>query len=566
MNYLQHDRRRSNELSASQSHYFNIFSETMVGLMERQGSTALNQRLIEEAVSITNADFGFIHLVDNDIDRLKIEAVCNADIDVVGKIFVEKGVGVAGTVWESADSVLVNDYENWSNRYVDQRISAMKSAIGVPMLKADVVVGVIGLGATTKERFTHQDIEIMWQFSHLAMIALDNTSLIEELSTELVRSESLAQTIGERESRNRELLHITQRRLTGAQTLIAVSELVSSTASMDDIADQVADETRKATDCDKVGIYQLFDHEPSFVEVGRAETDQTATDGQDHESMELGVEFVRDFVDRQSSNLTIAPQANAEHNASEVDVDTTASTYLNHSILISEIRKEATTWGLVVAIKRQSDSPFNIEDQQMLDGIANQLSLAVLQRDLVARMEYRADHDELTGLPNRRLFKQRLQNLHAPDHQSSSKAEILMIDLDGFKAINDQYGHQIGDQLLIEVAERLTQLVPDSATVARLGGDEFAVLTVSVTGLSTGGKLADQILRALQQPFSVGSKMLQIDASIGICSYPEDGTDFSTLLTAADSAMYSVKRNGKSGIKIYSQSNDDSFELSEKSA
>jgi|GEM_PF-6271075 len=102
-----------------------------------------------------------MHLVKESEDRLSVEAVCKTSTEVVGSIKIEKGSGVAGVVWETAEALIVNGYANWSNKFIDNRIGTMKAAIGVPMLVVNKVVGVIGLGAMTKNRFTAQHVEIL---------------------------------------------------------------------------------------------------------------------------------------------------------------------------------------------------------------------------------------------------------------------------------------------------------------------------------------------------------------------------------------------------------------------
>lgn|GEM_PF-6521572 len=127
-----------------------------------------------------------------------------------------------------------------------------------------------------------------------------------------------------------------------------------------------------------------------------------------------------------------------ENQATSSDAAARGTSELRRHTAISVVHKGEYLWGAVVALNSSSGVSFDHENQQTLDGIASQLSLAVLQRDLVTRMEYQASHDELTGLPNRRLFKQRIQSLSEPESQTHSAAEVMLIDLDGFKIVNDQ--------------------------------------------------------------------------------------------------------------------------------
>jgi diguanylate cyclase (GGDEF)-like protein len=148
----------------------------------------------------------------------------------------------------------------------------------------------------------------------------------------------------------------------------------------------------------------------------------------------------------------------------------------------------------------------------------------------------------LTGLPNRTLLEDRLnQALHAASRQSTSLS-LLLLDLDGFKEVNDSLGHAGGDVLLSEIGPRLRHILRESDTVARLGGDEFVVLLPSVN-LADASIVAEKILATLEQPFVVEGRALYVGGSIGIVAYPEHGRDAETLLRRADSAMYAAKRD-----------------------
>lgn len=161
------------------------------------------------------------------------------------------------------------------------------------------------------------------------------------------------------------------------------------------------------------------------------------------------------------------------------------------------------------------------------------------------KISFQANYDELTKLPNRRLFQDRLQLEIKKAHRDEEQMALLFIDLDNFKEINDTLGHEQGDQLLREAAQRLRDCVREADTVARLGGDEF---TIILPGVKTTGEVelvAQKIIQSLILPFSLGESSGYISASIGITIYPLDGQDSATLLKNADQAMYDAKHLGK---------------------
>ena len=155
-----------------------------------------------------------------------------------------------------------------------------------------------------------------------------------------------------------------------------------------------------------------------------------------------------------------------------------------------------------------------------------------------------ATHDTLTGLPNRYLMFDRLNQLLIRAERFATCFAVLFIDLDGFKRINDSRGHDVGDLVLRAVAERLSQSVRAADTVARIGGDEFVILLEALRAGGDATAVARKIHGALEKPFALPGGAAKVTVSIGIGLYPEDGRDADVLLKAADIAMYRAKQKG----------------------
>jgi diguanylate cyclase (GGDEF)-like protein len=160
-------------------------------------------------------------------------------------------------------------------------------------------------------------------------------------------------------------------------------------------------------------------------------------------------------------------------------------------------------------------------------------------------------YDVLTGLPNRKLITDRLQQSLANAGRNRTRVALMFIDLDKFKPVNDNFGHAVGDLLLQEVAMRLRHCVRTSDTVSRLGGDEFVVLLPNIDNRDGVTMVAEKILHALTQPYELVGQRFHISASIGIALYPEDGGDEKTLLKSADRAMYQAKNSGRNNLKYF---------------
>lgn len=172
------------------------------------------------------------------------------------------------------------------------------------------------------------------------------------------------------------------------------------------------------------------------------------------------------------------------------------------------------------------------------------------QKAAERRIRELADYDVLTGLPNRRLLRDRFAQLLAAAEREQSEIALVFLDLDHFKRVNDSLGHSLGDELLCQVALRLDAAVRRVDTLARLGGDEF-ILALPATHTSGAADVARRLLEAFIQPFEVGGHELTITPSLGISLYPRDGLDLETLLKNADTAMYKAKEQGRNAFQFY---------------
>lgn len=173
------------------------------------------------------------------------------------------------------------------------------------------------------------------------------------------------------------------------------------------------------------------------------------------------------------------------------------------------------------------------------------------RKEAEARIRYLALHDSLTGLANRTKFFDRLQVAIAAARRNRHKVATLAIDLDHFKAVNDSHGHATGDRLLEAAAGRLLSVLRECDTAARIGGDEFVVALADVTRREDVEAVAEKLLAAILQPFSIDGEVLRVSASIGVSVYPDDAGDPSGLLRAADTAMYRAKRGGRGVVRLF---------------
>ena len=204
----------------------------------------------------------------------------------------------------------------------------------------------------------------------------------------------------------------------------------------------------------------------------------------------------------------------------------------NHKTKLEEMIQERT--------KELEEINFNLE---------NQIEIRqVVEKEL----EFLAYNDELTGLPNRTLFIEKVKSALFQAKRNETLLSVLFIDLDRFKNINDSHGHNVGDKILIEVASRLQETLRDSDTIARNGGDEFSILIENMKGIREPFVVANKIIDSMNKKFVVDGHNVHIGASVGISTYPLDGDDALELLKLADTAMYEAKKEGGNHFQFYS--------------
>jgi diguanylate cyclase (GGDEF)-like protein/PAS domain S-box-containing protein len=193
--------------------------------------------------------------------------------------------------------------------------------------------------------------------------------------------------------------------------------------------------------------------------------------------------------------------------------------------------------------------------------IASQIGQFIARKEAESHLTFFANHDTLTGLPNRAMFNQRLTQALARAQRLATMAAVLFIDLDRFKIINDTLGHDAGDRLLKQLAERLRECLREGDTIGRQGGDEFVVLIEDVADPQQLAGVGQKILETVARPYLISGQEFHVTASVGISIYPDDGHDQQALLKNADIAMYRAKEQGKNNYQFYSaQMNLHSFE------
>lgn len=249
------------------------------------------------------------------------------------------------------------------------------------------------------------------------------------------------------------------------------------------------------------------------------------------------------------STIIIATILSGYFKTGQIDLETFVNTQKTNMVLwfLDAMPFVFAFWGQYVSALISHEAGAMVIDQ------TNELreqSLIIEQK-----AAYDATHDSLTGLPNRVLFIDRLQQATNISRREGSQLGVLILDLDDFKEVNDTLGHHNGDRLLKQIAARLSAVLRDSDTIARIGGDEFGAILPNLKGKESANKIAQKMLKTLLNPFTIGDLALEVQISIGASIFPDHGNDADTLIQKSDVAMY-VAKQGKLGFKIFAKNLD----------
>ena len=313
----------------------------------------------------------------------------------------------------------------------------------------------------------------------------------------------------------------------------------------------------KALHVDRVGIW-LFNEDKTVLHCFNVYSNATNT----HESgATLSANDFPDFFDVLRSGKMLIVENTREDVRTHELVKQQKESSDTLSILNLPIIQDNELIGVICHETNSEIRSWQEDEMDFASSVTNAISMSfeiqhrrLVQEELKAQKEilhFHAHHDSLTGLPNRFLFNDRLNQLIKRSYRSNTKIAVLYIDLDHFKGINDSMGHNVGDELLIEVASRFRSTLRESDLLARLGGDEFAVVLNNITSNGAVIEVTQTLLKVMNAPISILEQSFYITLSIGIAVSPDDGSTSEELLKHADAAMYQAKDDGRNTYQFY---------------
>jgi diguanylate cyclase (GGDEF)-like protein len=334
------------------------------------------------------------------------------------------------------------------------------------------------------------------------------------------------------------------------RTLLALSEAVSRVTTPAELVKVVADAVPTVTDCDHSTVYLWAPEGGRLLLRAASEGLEMHPDGVDEElPISPDAATVEEMVRRRE---VLVLDASTE--------DPVLSNLLEQShatvAALAPLVANGELLGVITA-NFDHDAPATVRHaglHERLSGVADQAATALQNLALLEKVSHMAWHDALTGLPNRRLFEDRVEQELVRSRRVGEPVCMFFVDLDHFKTVNDTLGHTAGDDLIRQVSQRLVNTVRRQDTVARVGGDEFAILLPGLSDQLSIDELAQRSLEAMSTPFDVFGEAVATSASIGIAMAPDHGDSYDELLSRADEAMYRAKSFGRNAFQMYSGS------------
>ena len=498
-----------------------VFNELLARLMAYQALDPLLQHIAEVMFEYTVCDNALILMVNETAEFMQVVASAGpASSDNIGQRRI-RGQGLAGMAWDSAEIQFIPDSD--ANLHTRGFWPSGTQLLAVPMLSDTEVIGVAVLGSSGNQDDFRMATGLVSNLAKVAGIAINSAQLIEHSRKELQRTRALSE----------------------------ISAQLAQFGDTQELFKELTKTLMDAMDISRASIYTLTNENKLLPQIAWGRVDGIITHAQTMPS---------DLVDGTIGNWCYQHRKpaliarNTEDPRESEQVRALRAKLNFGSILCRPIYSDKRVVGILQISRDSTRRNFDENEMNLFSSICDQLSNALSRHDLSQALHHQAHHDALTQLPNRRQYESELLHLvRQTCAEPKNPGAVMFLDLDGFKQVNDSFGHAIGDQLLQQVAHRLRGIVPETDTLARIGGDEFAVIVRQLTNHQAAVDLAQKLVDSLKAPFTIEDKLINIATSVGLSFFPADGQSTDNLLRKADEAMYRAKKSGQGQICCYSE-------------
>jgi diguanylate cyclase (GGDEF)-like protein len=526
---------------------FEALSATNEAIMRAKTRPQLFELVCEAAVFGGTFSSATIALADPEGEFLRIAASKGMNYDrMKSRRFAisaadPEGRGLTGTSFRTREPCIMNDFladERTAHWHTLAREDGTRSGASFPLLKnGDSAVGVLLFLSCDEAAFTDDLVELLGRLAENVSFALDNFDRVDEKQKTEEQKERLTRMFAALSATNEAIMRAKSR----PQLFEMVCEAAANGGKFTSTTISMANRDSDFFDVAAVAGPTAETSRNVRVSISAARPEGRGLSGIAFRSRQPCI-----------SNDYLADQgASAFHAVIRGDGAKSGAAF---PLLI---RGQAV--GVMLFLSAEKDT-FTPEFTELLQRLADNVSFALENFDRAdektkadARIEYLASHDSLTTLPNREMFNGLLHQAIEAACRHQRRFAVLFIDLDRFKVINDSLGHDAGDILLVEIANRLRQTLRSKDVVARLGGDEFVVILEETAESHDVDRIASNLLYVLSQPLQLSGHECHTTASIGIAMYPTDGSDVQTLTKNADMAMYLAKEDGKNGFRFFTK-------------
>lgn len=531
----------NNKTAAAEQKYLDIISTFAVDLLSMNSIDDIIWHAARNVVAKLGFDDVVIYLFDEEKQKL-IQAAAFGnknpkEYEILEPIEIALGEGIVGKVALTFQPVIINDTRLDTGYIVDEEMRL--SELAVPMTVDNKLIGVVDSEHIETNFYTQDHLKSVQAIASLIATQISRFEMISQLEQVITKLEYSSEI---------------------QDSLFEIAELVFTTENIDDFYQKLHSSIGRLTFTNNFFIgLQSEDKKSLFLPYGVDENDENIKNKTI--SLESSIPSISGYIIKKNTPLLIYKSQIEEKITSKelYLLGSLPEAWLGVPFGDDKLR------GVVVVQSYTNGNIFTQKDKQLLIFVAKHIHNAIERMQTKSQLQFMALHDPLTKLPNRLLFTDRVEQAIVKSKRNNNfSISVLFLDLDHFKQVNDNYGHHVGDQLLIKISSRIKSCIRESDTLCRLGGDEFAILLENIFTEADVVKVAQNIIGAVQQKVTTDNAYINTSISIGATLFAQGEIAAKELLIQADEAMYRAKLSGRNQVVCFGEKESSSYVSSYK--